>query len=76
MKGDFIVRDEDGTIRQITAEQAQETRKEYASVLRVTSEIIGGFIRVGLDEFDRLPRVFIQVLDIHRDFIREQTKDE
>jgi hypothetical protein len=75
VEGDFIVRDEDG-IRQITAEQAQEARREYASALRITSEIIGGLIRIDLDEFERLPFVFTRVLNIHRDFIREQTKDE
>lgn len=75
MEGDFIVRDEDG-IRQISAEQAKEARREYASVLRITSEIIGGLIKIDLQEFDRLPFAFTQVLNIHRDFIREQTKDD
>ena len=75
MEGDFIVRDENG-IRQISAEQAKDARREYAPVLRMTSEIIGGLIRLDLKEFEQLPLVFTQVLNIHRDFIREQTKDD
>jgi hypothetical protein len=71
-----VVRDSDGTIREITAEQAKEARTEYASVLRITSEIIGDTVKIDFDRFDKLPLLFIQVLNIHRDFIKEQTKDD
>lgn len=71
-----MVRDTDGTIREISAEQAQEARLEYSAVLGVTSEIIGGLIHVGLRDFTELPFIFTQALNIHRRFINEQKKDE
>lgn len=71
-----MVRDADGTIREVSADEAQRARSEYASVLRVTSEIIGGTVRIDLDTFERLPFSFIQALNIHRKFIAEQSKDD
>ena len=70
-----MVRDSDGTIRQVTAEQAQEARREYAPVLRITAEIIGGTVRMDLQDFTCMPFVFVQVLNIHRDFVKQRENE-
>ncbi len=74
-KGGFVVRNSDGTIREVTAEQATEAKKEYAPLLRMTSEIIGQTVRIDMDYFSKLPFIFIQALDIHRQFVNESKKD-
>lgn len=70
-EGAFLIKEND-IIRGVTAEESQKVKSEFGPAIRLLADFERGVVRFTLDEYDRLPLIFIQSQEIYRQFLREQ----